>query len=144
MLILSGEMERRWWVIDLKDKVLGRVATNIATLLMGKYRVKEYLPYKDNGDFVICINAEKIKVTGKKEESKFYKRYSGYPSGLKFIRLDRMRKEHPERIIYYAVKGMLPKNKLRKRRLKRLKIYKGEKHPHQAQKPVKIEEKIWK
>lgn len=128
----------RWWLIDAEGKTLGRLATYIARLLMGKYK-PTYTPYIDEPNFVVCVNAEKVAVTGGKEQKKFYKRYSGYHGGLKLIRFDRMRAEHPERIIYHAVSGMLPKNKLRARRLKRLKIYAGPKHPHQAQSPVKLE-----
>jgi large subunit ribosomal protein L13 len=133
-------MANNWWLIDAENKVLGRLATQIATLLIGKSK-PNYLPWKNDGDFVICINAEKVVVTGKKEKNKFYKRYSGYPSGLKIISLSRMRKEHPERLIYHAVSGMLPKNKLRAKRLRRLKVYAGPTHPHTAQRPIKIGEK---
>jgi large subunit ribosomal protein L13 len=131
-------MESNWWFVDAQDKVLGRLATKIARVLMGKHKAT-YLPWKDEGNFVICVNAEKIVVTGKKETDKSYKRFSGYPSGLKFIPLDRMRSEHPDRIIRHAVRGMLPKNRLRARRLKRLKIYAGPEHPHEAQSPVVLE-----
>ena len=131
-------MESNWWFVDAQDKILGRLATKIARVLMGKHKAT-YLPWKDEGNFVVCVNAEKIVVTGKKETDKSYKRFSGYPSGLKFIPLDRMRREHPDRIIRHAVRGMLPKNRLRARRLKRLKIYAGPEHPHEAQSPVVLE-----
>jgi large subunit ribosomal protein L13 len=131
-------MESNWWFVDAQDKTLGRLATKVAQVLMGKNK-STYLPWKDEGDFVVCINAEKVVVTGQKETDKSYKRFSGYPSGLKFIPLDRMRREHPDRIIRHAVRGMLPKNRLRARRLKRLKIYAGPKHPHVAQSPVPLE-----
>lgn len=134
----TGEGLCRWWIIDARGKTLGRLATRIAKILMGKDK-PTYVPWKEEGDFVICVNASQVVVTGKKETDKFYKRYSGYPSGLKLIRLDRMRKEHPERIIYHAVRGMLPKNKLRARRLKKLKVYSGKEHPHKAQSPVPLE-----
>lgn len=124
-------MSNNWWLIDARGKTLGRLATHIARILMGKDS-PAYLPWKDEKNFVVCINAAKIVVTGDKQTSKFYKRYSGYPSGLKLTRFDRMLKEHPERIIYHAVSGMLPKNHLRVRRLKRLKVYAGTEHPHKV------------
>lgn len=130
-------MESNWWLIDANGKTLGRLATHIVQLLMGKYK-PTYLPWRDENNFVVCVNADKVVVTGKKGTDKFYKRYSGYPSGLKFVSLDHMRKEHPERIIYHAVKGMLPKNHLQARRLKRLKIYASPEHPHEAQSPVTL------
>ncbi|MCK4306742.1 50S ribosomal protein L13 [candidate division WOR-3 bacterium] len=128
----------KWWLVDANGRTLGRLATHIAKMLMGKDK-STYVPWRDDGDTVVCVNAEKVAVTGGKEEKKFYKRYSGYPSGLKFIRFDRMMEEHPERIIYHAVRGMLPKNRLRARRLNKLKIYRGSEHPHQAQAPTKLE-----
>jgi len=131
-------VKRNWWEIDADGKVLGRLASRIAVILMGKHK-PDYLPYLDIGDFIVVINAEKIKVTGSKLENKFYYRHSGYPGGLKSTTLKELLKKHPERVIMYAVKNMLPKNKLKKRRLKRLKIYAGSAHPHQAQKPQKVE-----
>ncbi len=131
-------VKRNWWEIDADGKVLGRLASRIAIILMGKHK-PDYLPYLDIGDFIVVINAEKIKVTGSKLENKFYYRHSGYPGGLKSTTLKELLKKHPERVIMYAVKNMLPKNKLKKRRLKRLKIYAGSAHPHQAQKPQKVE-----
>lgn len=131
-------MNPKWWLIDANGKTLGRLATCIAQILMGK-NSPTYLPWKDEHNFVVCVNADKVVVTGKKEMNKFYKRYSGYPSGLKTIPLSRMRKEHPERIIYHAVSGMLPKNHLRAKRLRRLKVYAGVEHPHKAQSPVLLE-----
>ncbi|MDI6840993.1 MAG: 50S ribosomal protein L13 [bacterium] len=131
-------MGNKWWLIDANGKVLGRLAVRIAQLLIGKGK-PSYVPWKDDGDFVICINASKVVVTGKKDKDKIYKRYSGYPSGLKTIPLNKMREEHPERIIYHAVHGMLPKNRLSRHRLKKLKVYKGPDHPHKAQKPILLE-----
>ncbi len=128
----------KWWLIDANGKNLGRIATHIARILIGKDK-PTYVPWRDDGDFVVCVNAEKVAVTGGKEKKKFYKRYSGYPSGLKLIRFDRMIEEHPERIIYHAVRGMLPKNRLRDKRLKKLKVYKGPEHPHSAQIPTPLE-----
>lgn len=131
-------MERKWWLIDAEGKILGRLASRIAKILMGKDK-PHYVPWKDEGDFIVCINAEKVVATGNKEEDKLYKRYSGYPSGLKTIPLKRMRAEHPERIIHHAVRGMLPKNRLARHMLKKLKIYPGPNHPHQAQNPTLLE-----
>ena len=136
---MKNDMQNNWRVIDARNKVLGRLATKVAQILMGKEK-PSYLPWEDNRNFVVCINADKVMVTGKKETDKLYKRYSGYPSGLKLIHLDTMREEHPDRIIYNAVKGMLPKNHLRARRLKRFKVYSGAEHPHTAQSPIPIEE----
>ena len=126
-------MEKRWYIVDAENKILGRLATRVARTLSGKNKVT-YTPNIDGGDFVICTNAEKVTVTGTKEKDKYYSRYSGYQGGLKKIPFGKMKKEHPERIISHAVKGMLPKNKLGRRMLKRLKVYRGTNHPHAAQK----------
>lgn len=125
-----SEIKRDWHLMDAEDKVLGRMATEVAVLLMGKKK-SYYVSYLDCGDFVVVINSEKIKVTGKKEEKKAYYRYSGYPGGLKETVLKKMRQEHPERILYLAVTNMLPKNKLRSLRLARLKIFAGKNHPYE-------------
>ncbi len=135
---LPKEIKRNWWVVDAKDQVLGRLASRIALLLMGK-RKPEYTPHLDTGDFVIVVNAEKVRLTGKKWQQKVYYRHSGYPGGLKAITAERMRQTHPERLIQLAVKRMLPKNKLGRRMLKRLKVYAGEAHPHAAQKPQPLD-----
>lgn len=129
---------RKWWLVDARDQVLGRLASRIATILMGKSK-PTYTPYLDEGDFVIVINTDKIRVTGKKAETKVYYHHSFYPGGLKEIPFKRMLGRHPERIMYLAVKNMLPKNKLRARRLKRLKLYASALHPHEAQKPAPLE-----
>ena len=121
-----------WQVIDASGQVLGRLATQVATLLMGKHR-PTYVPHMLSGDFVIVINASEVKVTGLKAEKKVYKRHSQYPGNLKEIPYMRMQERHPERIIELAVKGMLPKSKLGRQMLKRLKIYSGAEHPHSAQ-----------
>jgi len=121
-----------WQVIDASGQVLGRLATQVATLLMGKHR-PTYVPHMLSGDFVIVINASEVKVTGLKAEKKVYKRHSQYPGNLKEIPYTRMQERHPERIIELAVKGMLPKSKLGRQMLKRLKIYPGAEHPHSAQ-----------
>ncbi|RKZ22340.1 50S ribosomal protein L13 [bacterium] len=132
------DVERKWWIVDASGKTLGRLASRIAHILRGKHK-PNFTPHVDNGDFVIVVNAEKIKVTGKKMEQKIYYRHSGYPGGLKEIPLWRMMEKHPERVIYLAVKGMLPKNRLGRKMLKKLKVYRGPEHPHQAQKPERLE-----
>lgn len=132
------ERERKWYLIDAKDKILGRLAARIALLLMGK-RKPFFSPHADVGDYVVVINAEKVRLTGNKWKKKIYYRHSFYPGGLKKITAEKMREKSPENLIYLAVKRMLPKNKLGRKMLKRLKIYAGESHPHGAQKPLKIE-----
>lgn len=132
------EIKHHWYVINAEDVVLGRLSTKVARLLSGKHK-PTYTPFFDMGDFVIILNAGKVKVTGQKELAKEYKRYSGYPSGQRVTSFQQMREKRPENIVYHSVKGMLPKNKLRDRMLKRLKIYTGNAHNHQAQKPEEIE-----
>lgn len=130
----ASELQRNWLVVDVQDQVLGRTATQIATLLRGKHK-PTWAPHMDNGDFVIVLNAEKIRVTGKKAEQKVYYRHSGYPGGLKTISYKVMLQKHPERILKFAVKGMLPKGRLGRRLLKKLYLYSGNRHPHSAQQP---------
>ncbi len=132
--VRPGDIERKWYIVDANDLVLGRVATQIATVLRGKHR-PQYSPHADCGDHVIVINAEKIRVTGNKESDKIYYRHSGYAGGLKSITLEKQRERFPERIIELAVKGMMPKGPLGRSMLKKLKVYAGEKHPHTAQQP---------
>ena len=132
------EVEREWLVIDAEDQVLGRVATKASQLLKGKHK-PQYTPHVDTGDFVIIINADKIRVTGTKASSKEYYRHSGYPGGLKCETFAEAMQKHPERVIEHAVKGMLPKNTLGRAMGKKLKVYTGSEHPHAAQKPRKIE-----
>ena len=132
------EVEREWLVIDAEDQVLGRVATKAAQLLKGKHK-PQYTPHVDTGDFVIIINADKIKVTGTKATSKEYYRHSGYPGGLKCETFAEAMKKHPERVIEHAVHGMLPKNTLGRAQGRKLKVYAGSEHPHAAQKPRQIE-----
>ncbi|HUU27194.1 MAG TPA: 50S ribosomal protein L13 [archaeon] len=132
------DIQRKWYLVDATDKVLGRLASEVAQLLMGKNKTI-YTDHLDIGDFVIVVNAEKIKLTGRKLEQKFYFHHTGYPGGAKEVRLDKMLKEKPERVIQYAVKGMLPHNSLGRHQLKKLKIYAGGEHPHQAQKPEPLE-----
>ncbi|CAM2767780.1 MULTISPECIES: 50S ribosomal protein L13 [Slackia] len=135
------EVEREWVLIDATDQVLGRVATKAATILKGKNK-PQYTPHVDTGDFVIIINADKIRVTGTKVTSKEYYRHSGHPGGLKKETFQEAMEKHPERVIEHAVKGMLPKNTLGRAMGMKLKVYAGAEHPHAAQKPreIKIEE----
>ncbi|MFN2268723.1 MAG: 50S ribosomal protein L13 [Desulfonatronovibrio sp.] len=129
------DAQRNWHVIDAEDKILGRMATEIAVKLRGKDK-PEFAPHMDMGDFVVVVNAEKIKVTGNKLSQKKYHRYSGYPGGIKEISLEKLLDKKPEDAIRQSVRGMLPKNKLGRDLLKKLKVYAGPDHPHQAQKPV--------
>jgi large subunit ribosomal protein L13 len=133
-----GEVEREWVIIDAEDQVLGRVAAKAAQILKGKHK-PQYTPHVDTGDFVIIINADKIKVTGTKAATKTYYRHSGFPGGLKQETFTEGMTKHPERIIEHAVKGMLPKNTLGRAMGKKLKVYVGAEHPHAAQQPRKIE-----
>ena len=132
------EVERKWHVIDAEGKVLGRLATEIATLLRGKHK-PIYTPHVDTGDFVIVINADKIKLTGKKLEQKQYRYHTGYPGGLKAVPYRRLMDRSPERVIQLAVKGMMPKNRLGRQMLKKLKVYRGSDHRHEAQQPEMYE-----
>lgn len=136
------EVEREWVVIDAADQVLGKVATKAAHILRGKNK-PQFTPHVDTGDFVIVINAEKVRVTGNKALDKKYYRHSGYPGGQKCETFTEAIEKHPERVIEHAVKGMLPKNTLGRKQLTKLKVYAGPEHPHAAQKPVeiKLEEK---
>jgi large subunit ribosomal protein L13 len=129
---------RKWYLVDARDKVLGRLATRLAPVLMGKTK-PSWQPHLDNGDFVVVINAQKVKVTGTNAESKKYYRYSGYPGGLREETLKSMRIKHPEEVVLHSVRGMLPKTRLGKAMIKKLYVYAGEKHPHEAQKPEEIE-----
>jgi len=137
-VIKKDEVKRKWYLIDAEGKILGRLASKIAEILMGKNK-PTYTPNVDTGDFVIVINAEKVKVTGKKLLDKVYYKHSGYLGGLKKETLFSLLNRKPEFVIKHAVKGMLPKNKLARRMIKKLKIYRGCQHPHQAQKPEVIE-----
>lgn len=129
-----AEVERKWYVIDAEDKTLGKIASEVASILRGKKK-PIYTPHVDTGDYVIVINAEKVHVTGKKEEQKIYKSHSGYPGGLKETTLRELRAKKPEEIIRHAVKGMMPKGKLGRQMFKKLKVYAGPEHPHTAQNP---------
>ena len=134
------EIEQHWYVVDAESKTLGRLATQIADLLRGKGK-PQYTPHIDTGDFVVVVNAEKVRVTGKKLEQKIYYRHSGYPGGLRERTLAEQLARRPEEVLRKAVKGMLPKNKLAAAQITKLKIYAGPEHPHAAQNPTPIEER---
>lgn len=134
----QGEVEKKWYLIDAEGKNLGRTAAKIASILKGKTK-PEYTPSMDVGDFVVVINSEKIEVTGKKETDKKYYRHSGYPGGLKTASLGELRESYPDRILYNAVKGMLPKNSLGRKMLTKLRVVVGADHKFQAQKPETID-----
>jgi large subunit ribosomal protein L13 len=127
-----------WHIIDANDKVLGRMATEIAHRLRGKHKA-EYTPHVDTGDFIVVINAEKVRVTGKKRTDKIYYRHSEYPGGIKGTSFERMIESHPTRVIELAVKGMLPRNPLGRAMFRKLKVYAGNEHPHAAQQPQPLE-----
>ena len=133
----TGEVEREWVLIDAEDQVLGRVAVKAATILKGKHK-PTYTPHVDTGDFVVIINADKIRVTGNKATQKRYYRHTGHPGGLKSESFAEAMQKHPERVVEKAVKGMLPKNTLGRAMGKKLKVYAGPEHPHAAQKPRQI------
>jgi large subunit ribosomal protein L13 len=128
------DIERRWWIVDADGMVLGRLASEIAQLLRGKHKPL-YTPHLDTGDFVVVVNAEKVRLTGDKLEQKRYFRHTGYIGGEKFIPVRDMLEKHPERVIQLAVKGMLPKNNLGRLMRRKLKVYAGPTHPHEAQRP---------
>jgi len=130
----KNAISRNWHVIDAQDAILGKLASRVAMLLMGKTK-PSYTPFLDTGDHVIVINAEKIKVSGRKEEQKMYRHFTGYPGGLVEKSLRRVRAERPVRLVEDAVQGMLPKTKLGKQMYRKLKVYAGDRHPHAAQKP---------
>ena len=137
-LAKKGEIEQKWWLIDAEGAILGRMAAKIAPILMGKTK-PTYTPNVDMGDYVIVINAAKVKVTGKKAEAKEYDFYSLYPGGRKVVSFAEMMAKKPEKVIEMAVRRMLPKNALARAMLRKLKVYRGPEHDHQAQKPEKIE-----
>ena len=133
----KGEIEHSWYVVDAESKVLGRLATRVADVLRGKHK-PIFTPYVDTGDFVVVINAEKVHLTGTKMDNKKYYRHSGYPGGLKITTPAELLRKKPEAIIMHAVKGMLPKTKLGRQQFKKLKVYAGKDHPHQAQQPSEL------
>jgi large subunit ribosomal protein L13 len=130
----NSENDKKWWLVDADGIVLGRLATRIADVLRGKDK-PFFTPFFDTGDFIVVINARKIRVTGRKEEQKKYYRHSGYMGGIKETTYERMMANYPERVLMHAVKGMLPKNKLNRKILKKLKVYGGSEHKHKAQNP---------
>ncbi len=134
----KNEIVRQWHVIDAEDEVLGRLASKVAMLLMGKHK-PSYTPFMDTGDHVVVINAAKVRLTGRKEEQKVYHRHSGYPGGLVETQARKVKQTRPARMIEEAVSGMLPKTKLGKQMYRKLKVYAGAKHPHAAQKPAALE-----
>jgi large subunit ribosomal protein L13 len=130
-------IERQWHIIDAEEAVLGRIASKAAKILMGKHK-PTYTPFLDTGDHVIVVNAAKVRLTGNKEEQKLYRRHSGYPGGLTETQARKVRASRPTRMVEEAVQGMLPKSKLGKQMYRKLQVYAGPKHPHQAQKPVAV------
>lgn len=133
-----ADVERRWYVVDAEGKTLGRLASQVATILRGKHK-PTYNPSVDCGDYVVVVNAEKIAVTGRRMDQKKYYRHSGYMGGLSEITLRDQLDKHPTRVLHAAVRGMLPKNRLGRQMIKKLKLYAGPQHPHQAQQPVDLE-----
>jgi large subunit ribosomal protein L13 len=131
----KNSIQRSWFVLDADGMVLGRLASKAAMVLMGKHK-PTYTPFIDTGDHIIVVNADKIRLTGRKEEQKVYRTHSGYPGGLREVGARKMRQTRPARMIELAIQGMLPKNKLGKSMYRKLNVYAGDKHPHQAQKPV--------
>ncbi len=131
------EVQRQWYVVDATDQVLGRLASKVAKILRGKHK-PNFTPHVDTGDYVIIINAEKVRLTGKKMTDKVYVRYSGYPGGERTLTPKDILKKHPERLVEMAVRGMLPKNRLGRQMFKKLFVYAGDQHPHQAQKPINL------
>ena len=133
-MVKAADVRHDWYVVDATDQVLGRLASRVARLLSGKHRAS-WVPYLDTGDFVVVTNAEKVKLTGRKLDEKVYRRHSGYPGGLKSVAAKELAVTSPQRMIQEAVRGMLPKSKLGRKQLKKLKVYRGGKHPHEAQQP---------
>jgi large subunit ribosomal protein L13 len=131
----KSEVQRNWYVIDAQGQVLGRLATQIATILRGKHK-PTYTPSMDDGDFVIVVNADKVRLTGSKPVQKVYYRHSGYPGGLRQISFKEMMQKHPDRVLRLAVRGMLPKTRMGRKQLVKLRIYAGPNHPHAAQQPI--------
>lgn len=132
--VKTDDADRKWYVVDATDQVLGRLAAKVASVIRGKNK-PSFTPNMDTGDFVVVVNADKVKMTGKRELQKTYFRHTGYPGGVKELTYQQMKAKHPERIIEFAVKGMLPKTKLGNKLGKKLKVYVGAEHPHEAQKP---------
>ncbi len=137
-VVKAGEIRRRWYVVDAQGKTLGRLATQVARILRGKHK-PTFSPHLDTGDHVIIVNADKVQVTGKKLDAKRYYRYSGYLGGLSSVILREQMERHPDRVLVHAIRGMLPRNRLGRAMLKKLKVYAGSKHPHAAQRPEPLE-----
>jgi large subunit ribosomal protein L13 len=135
-----SNFEQSWWVIDATDLVVGRLAATVATIVRGKHK-PQFTPHQDTGDFVIIINAEKVKFTGKKLEQKTYQSYSHYPGGQKIVPASEMMEKHPERVLISAIKRMVPRTRLGRTQMAKVKIYKGPQHPHQAQQPKEFKTK---
>jgi large subunit ribosomal protein L13 len=131
-------IERKWYVVDAKGKTLGRLASQVASILKGKHK-PIYSPHMDTGDFVIIVNASGVELTGKKKEQKMYRHHSGYPGGLKEVSYERMIKEKPEKVVYEAVWGMIPHNRLGRKMITKLKVFRGPEHKHEAQRPETLE-----
>ncbi len=134
----AEDVQRSWYVIDANNQTLGRLATEVARRLRGKHKA-EYTPHVDTGDYIVVINADKVRVTGNKTTDKMYYRHSGYPGGIKSVSFQKLRDTYPDRIIEKAVKGMMPRNPLGRAMLRKLKVYAGSEHPHSAQQPEPLE-----
>lgn len=133
----AAEIEQAWWLVDAEGQILGRLATRIATILRGKHKAA-YTPHLDLGDYVVVVNAEKVAVTGQRLTQKLYRRHSGYPGGLRERTLEQMLARDPDRVIRLAVRGMMPRNRLSRQMLGKLKVYAGPEHPHRAQNPIPL------
>lgn len=133
-MVSEKDVRHSWFVVDATDQVLGRLAAGVAKVLTGKHR-RNWVPYLDTGDFVVVTNAEKVRLTGNKADEKIYRRHTGYPGGLKSVSARDLQAKYPERLIESAVRGMLPKTKLGRKQFKKLKVYRGGSHPHEAQQP---------
>lgn len=133
-MVSEKDVRHAWFVVDATDQVLGRLATRVAKVLSGKHRAS-WVPYLDTGDFVVVTNAEKVRLTGNKADDKMYHRHTGYPGGLKSVAAKDLRAKYPERLIEAAIRGMLPHTKLGRKQFKKLKVYRGGQHPHEAQQP---------
>lgn len=131
-------IERKWYIVDAKGKTLGRLASQVASILKGKHK-PIYSPHMDTGDFVIIVNASEVELTGKKMQQKVYRHYTGYPGGLKEVSYEKLMKDKPEKAVYQAVWGMVPHNRLGRKIIKKLRVYRGPEHNHEAQKPEKLE-----
>jgi len=134
----AQDQKKEWFVIDAKERVLGRLASFVATRLRGKHR-PEYTPHVDTGDYIVVINADKVSLTGRKRDAKMYHHYSGYPGGLKSKNARELLEKRPSQVIDHAVRGMLPKNRLGRKMIKKLKVYGGADHPHEAQQPQPLD-----